>query len=167
MRAISLKMLVLIFSFLILTGSSKGAIINGDAHVTEEMHEVISEYIVKKYTSVYLDTEKQFEVHKIYGTREVGGITHVYMWSLYEGFNKATGSEGQAGHSLPALIKLKKQGNKYSVTDYKEPEDGTYYYSSLKKLFPSAYVRLASNDVMHSANLQEKIKQKAETWLHE
>ena len=43
---------------------------DGDKHITEEINEVISDYIIQKYSSSSLDIEKQFEVHKVYGLSE-------------------------------------------------------------------------------------------------
>jgi len=50
---------------------------------------------------------------------------------LYEEFNLDTKTEAQAGHSGPALIRLKQDGSAYSVVEYKEPKDGSDYGSSL------------------------------------
>lgn len=66
---------------------------DGNSHITKEMHEVISNYIIQHYSSSYGATEKQFEVHKIYGTSESNGVLSVYMCSYYGGFNKSTGTE--------------------------------------------------------------------------
>ncbi|WHY82453.1 hypothetical protein QNH23_03405 [Siminovitchia fortis] len=52
----------------VLTGCN-GSGINfkdGDKHISKEMNEVISNYIIQHYESSYYDTEKQIEVHKIY-----------------------------------------------------------------------------------------------------
>ena len=65
-----------------------------------------------------MDTEKQFEVHKVYGTKESDGVINVYMWSYYGGFNKSTGIENQAGHSLPLVVRLSKNEENYSVIEY-------------------------------------------------
>ena len=61
---------------------------DGNAHITKEMDEVISAYIVEKYKDIYYPSDKQFEVHKIYGSSEYKGTINVYMWSYFGGFNK-------------------------------------------------------------------------------
>ena len=49
--------------------------------------------------AINANTEKQFEVHKVYGTSESNEVLNVYLWSYYGGFNKSTGLENQAGLS--------------------------------------------------------------------
>jgi len=136
-------------------------------HFTEEMDEVISNYIVQKYSSVYYQTEKQFEVHEVYGTSESSGIITVYMYSYFGGFNKFTGIENQAGHSLPAVIRLKKKASGYVVTEYTEPKDGDLYQSSLQKMFPKKYLEMVQNKSGTIENLQKEMDSKVQQWLDE
>ena len=130
------NLLFLLFVSTLLTGcNGNGIALNdGDDNITLATDKVISNYIIQKYSTVYLETEKQFEVHKVYGTSESDGVLSVYMWSYYGGFNKATGTANQAGHSLPAVIRLKKDKKHYSVIEYKEPQGGSLYQSSLKEV---------------------------------
>ncbi|OLS33438.1 hypothetical protein [Bacillus sp. MRMR6] len=163
--------LVIFLSFVavFLTGCTGNGVklTDGDKHVTQEMDEVISNYIVNKYAASYYDTDKQFEVHKVYGTSNVNGVISVYMWSYYGGFNKSTGLENQSGHSLPAVIRLEKKVDTYSVIEYIEPEDGSLYQSSLKKMFPKKYVKLAQQDSGNIKDLQKEMDQKVKQWLEE
>ncbi|GGA71590.1 hypothetical protein [Ornithinibacillus halotolerans] len=165
----SVATLLLFFALLVLTSCQPGVdnLIDGDVQVTDEMNEVISDYIVQKYSSSYAHTDKQFEVHKVYGTSEVDGVITVYIWSFFAGFNESTGMENQAAHSLPAVIQLSKQDNKYSVIDYTEPKDGSLYESSLKKMFPKKYVKLAQKDAGNIEDLQLEMDEKVKQWLEE
>lgn len=129
------------------------------------MNELISDYIIQHYDGVYPETDKQFEVHKIYGAKETGGVTSVYLYSLFMGFNEKTKTEGQSGHSVPAIIKLRSEGGKYVIAHYEEPRDGADFKRSLYKIFPRKYVGKALEDTKNSADLQEEMKQKAEIWL--
>ena len=158
---------LLLGALLLLTGCSgnEANLQDGDKHITEEMDEVISDYIIQKYSSSYLDTEKQFEVHKVYGTNETDGVISVYMWSYYGGFNRSTGIENQAGHSLPAVIQLNKKEGNYSVIEYTEPQDGSLYQSSLEKLFPEKYLKLAQQDSGNIEDLQKEMDKKVKQWL--
>lgn len=140
---------------------------NGDKHISGEMDEVISNYIIQKNSSSYADTEKQFEVHKVYGTNETDEGIIVYLWSYYGGFNKSTGTEVQAGHSLPAVIQLSKKDDDYIVTEYTEPEDGSLYQSSLQKMFPKKYLKLAQQDSRNIEDLQKEMDKKVKQWLEE
>jgi hypothetical protein len=159
--------LFLLFGVLFLVGCSvnEDNLHDGDKFITEEIDEVISDYIIQKYSSTYSDTEKQFEVHKVYGTNESDGVINVYMWSYYGGFNKSNGIENQAGHSLPAVIRLSKKEENYSVIEYIEPQDGSLYQSSLKKMFPEKYLKLARQDSENIGDLQKEMDNKVKQWL--
>ncbi|WP_052360616.1 hypothetical protein [Oceanobacillus manasiensis] len=160
---------LLFFGALLLTGCSENepTIQDGDEHITEKMDEVISDYIIQKHASSYYDTEKQFEVHKVYGTDETDSVISVYMWSYYGGFNKSTGTESQAGHSLPAVIRLNKKEENYSIIDYSEPQDGSLYQSSLKEMFPKKYLKLAQQDSGKIEDLQKEMDIKVKEWLEQ
>ena len=159
---------LLIMAAILLTGckKEKETVSDGDKQITEEMDTVISDYIIDKYSSSsYMETEKQFEVHKVYGTSESEGVTTVYMWSFFGGFNRSGGLKEQTGHSLPAVIKLSKKEGGYEVTDYKEPFDGSEYSTSLKKLFPEKYIKRIHQDTGNIGDLQQEMDKKVKQWL--
>ncbi|MNR33806.1 hypothetical protein D3C85_1515140 [compost metagenome] len=112
-----------------------------------------------------MQTEKQFEVHKIYGTSESNGILRVYMYSYFGGFTKSSGLKSQTGHSLPARVELKKEETGYTVIAYTEPQDGNLYQSSLKRMFPEKYVSLAQRDTGHIEDLNKAMDAKVQQWL--
>lgn len=164
--------LIILMIVLLLVGCSGNETsnlhINDNKHqVANEMDEVISNYIIQKYTStkVYPSTEKLFEVHKIYGTSESDGVISVYMYSYFGGFNKSTGLESQMGHSLPALIRLQKKETGYTVVDYTEPKDGNLYVSSLEKMFPEKYLNIAQRDVGNIDDLEQLMDNRVQQWL--
>lgn len=138
---------------------------DGDQLISEEMNEEISNYIIQKYSTVYIDTEKRFEVHKVYGTEQTNDSITVYMYSYFGGFNKSTGLKNQAGHSLPAVIRLQKKSDGYSVTRYMEPKDGSLYQSSLKKMFPKKYLEIAQRDTGNINDLHQEMDSKVKQWL--
>ncbi|MGA4721000.1 hypothetical protein [Fictibacillus nanhaiensis] len=138
---------------------------SNEVKVTSEMNELISDYIIQHYEGVYPESDKQFEVHKIYGAKETGEMTSIYLYSLFQGFNKSTEAEGQSGHSVPAVIKLKSKDGKYVISHYKEPQDGADFKRSLYKIFPRQYAKEALDDLKNSAGLQKEMNQKAEMWL--
>ena len=86
------------------------------------------------------------------------------MWSYFNGFDETSGSDHVSGHSLPAVIKLKKENDRYVVIDYTEPKDGSSYGLSLKKMFPEKYITLADGDIKA---LLEEMDKKAALWLAE
>lgn len=163
------SILFLLFGVVFLAGCNGNEVNlkDGDKHITKEMDEVISNYIVNKYSTSYSETEKQFEVHKVYGTSELNGVISVYMWSYYGAFNKSTGLKNQSGHSLPAVIRLEKKAENYSVIEYMEPQDGSLYQPSLKKMFPKKYVKLVQQDSGNIKDLQKEMDNKVKKWLEE
>ncbi|MCR2823540.1 hypothetical protein [Lederbergia panacisoli] len=167
MKNLLLLNIVFVLAASLLTGCYDNVmnLVDGDQQVSEEMNQVISDYIVEQYAPSYYHTEKQFEVHKVYGTSESNGVITVYMWSYFGGFNKSSGIESRAGHSLPAVIRIKKDGENYKVSKYKEPQDGSSYSSSLKKMFPEKYLKLAQQDAGNLGELQIKMDQKVMEWL--
>lgn len=158
-----------ILIFLITMGCTKSneKLINGDKQMNKVMDDAISNYIIKKYSTSFSDTEKQFEVHKVYGTNELNGVITVYMWSYYAGFNKSTGVQEQSGQSLAAVIRLKEKEGAYSVIDYTEPQDGSLYQSSLKKMFPKRYIRKVHNDSGNIDELRKEMDNKVEKSLND
>ncbi|MHA7136653.1 hypothetical protein ACRTEV_05205 [Rossellomorea arthrocnemi] len=140
-------------------------LIDGDKQITQQIDDAISQYIIQNYSTSYYGTEKQFEVHKVYGTSKTDGVLSVYMWSYYGGFNKAAGLDPQSGHSLPAVIRLSKKDGTYSVIEYIEPKDGSMYQSSLEKMFPAKYVKSAQRDSGNIGELQKEMQKKVEKWI--
>ncbi|NQX64198.1 hypothetical protein [Paenibacillus qinlingensis] len=132
MRNILKINILLLFVVAFLSGCNGNGIElkDGDRNITEEMDEMISNYIIQNYSSSSRATGKQFEVQKVYGTSETNRVLSVYMWSYYGGFNKSTGTATYAGRSLPAVIQLKKDLAHYSIIKYIEPQDGSLYQSS-------------------------------------
>lgn len=159
------RYVTLAFVILLLSGCNSIFDSSSQVEVTPEMNEVITNYIIDKYKEVYPPSDRYFEVHKVYGAKEAGEITSVYMYSLYLGFNKETKTKAQSGHSLPALVKLKKEDGKYVVTYYKEPEDGTRYKDSIYKMFPRKYASKAMDDTGNIRGLEDEIQKNVEEWL--
>lgn len=133
--------------------------------IPDEMDVAITEFIIDHNQTRFGETEKQFEVHKIYGTEEKDGITHVYMYSLYNGYNRMTGAYPRSGGSYPVYLSLKKEENEYTIIEYKEPEDGYYYASSIKEMFPRKYANKAIRDSGNISGLEKEMTKQVEEWL--
>lgn len=161
------RVFLLLMAAVIFTGCNGKELnlIDGDKQVTQQIDDTISQYIIQNYATSYYGTEKQFEVHKVYGTSETDGVLSVYMWSYYGGFNKASGIEPQSGHSLPAVIRLSQRDESYSVIEYIEPKDGSMYQSSLEKMFPEKYVKSALLDSGNIGGLQKEMEKKVKKWI--
>ncbi|MCA1054073.1 hypothetical protein LCM10_03665 [Rossellomorea aquimaris] len=159
------NLLILLLAVWFLTGCNEQNLKDGDEQITEAMDAAISDYILEKNEDAFAPTEKQFEVHRVYGTSETQGTISVYMWSYYGGFNRATGTETQSGHSMPLVIRMSKNNDEYSVIEYIEPEDGSRYQPSLKKMFPRRYLKFAERDAGNLGELQKEMDKKVKRWL--
>ncbi|GGE55781.1 hypothetical protein GCM10007140_02670 [Priestia taiwanensis] len=138
--------------------------IDGDEQVTEEMNNVISNYIQDKYKREDTPSSKTFEVHKVYGTEEIDGIISLYLYTQYGEYE---GDELIQGHSYPVRIRLEKSGSSYTVTEYTKPESGYYYPSSIEDMFPKKYARKALKDTGNVHDLSEQMDNKVKDWLAE
>ena len=58
-----------------------------------------------------------------------------------------------------------KEGEAYSVIEYTEPEDGSWYLASLKKMFPEKYLKLVQQDSGKIEELQKEMDEKVKQWL--
>lgn len=150
----------------LLTACNQG-VAKGDKEVTPEMDRVISTSIIEHNEPLLDKTDEQFEVHKIYGTKEEDGTIDVYLYTLYEGYDLSTGDKAQTGASLPAHIELKEEGNQYTVVKYEEPDDGSTHQSSLESMFPKKLAKKAMKDEGSAAGLDQDMKKKVHTWLEE
>jgi len=156
------KWLLITFTLIIITGCSS----RQDVQVTKEMNEIISNNIKNHYKNIYLEDDNQFEAQKVYGAKESRGIIHIYIYSVYKEFRKDEPTE-RSGHSLPALVKLKKDGVTFKVIEYKEPKDGSLYASSIKKIFPKEFASRALHDLGNVPELHEQINEEVKKWLKE
>ncbi|WP_078381233.1 hypothetical protein [Sutcliffiella halmapala] len=133
--------------------------------IPDEMDVAITEFIINHNKTRFGETEKQFEVHKIYGTEEKDGIIHVYMYSLYNGYNRTTGAYPRSGGSYPVYLSLKKEENDYTILEYMEPDDGYYHVTSIKEMFPRKYVNKAIRDSGNISGLEKEMTKQVEEWL--
>ncbi|MGE7879175.1 hypothetical protein [Peribacillus muralis] len=133
--------------------------------ITKEMDQIVSDTIIEQNKDDFSVTDKKFEEHKIYGADEKDGVITIYLYALYEGYNKSTGTEVKAGHSYPARIKLAKDENGYVLKEYKKPEEGGEFVESLEDLFPRKYAKQVYKDQGHAAYLGEDIQKEVKNWL--
>ncbi|MFB7140795.1 hypothetical protein ACFCYN_14170 [Gottfriedia sp. NPDC056225] len=149
-------------------GCSQTSATNGPKGVTKKMDAFISNYVVDKYKgNLNNPSDKGFEVHKIYGSKNKNDTTTVYLQYFYEGFSYSTKAELETGSVVPASITLKEKGDSYKVVRYEEPGDGDMLYDDLKRIFPSKYVKQISHDQSIAAGLQDEMDKKVKQWEKE
>lgn len=145
----------------------KEEIVDGDVNVPPAMDQAISNFLVKNYDDTIDKNQKVFEVHKVYGTSEYEDVTTVYFWSYVGKFSKETGTEELSGHSLPAVIEVRKVGSNYSIVKYKEPQDGSLYKKSIEKMFPKKFRKMIEEDSGNVEHLVQKMNKDVQKWLNE
>lgn len=134
--------------------------------VSENMNEIISDYILKYNKPLYAPSYVQFESHEIYGAEEKEDGIYVYMDVLYKGYDiTESGLNNVSGGFIPTVIILvKNKDEDYYVKSYKEPQDGDEMMSSIKSMFPKNIANKLQNDVVRN-KLQRDINIEAYKWL--
>lgn len=114
----------------------------------ETLDEAVSKAIFAENKLSYYDvgTECAGEGHIIYGTEVKGNEYRVYAWTEYYLFGFENGYfMAKGGGSLPAVMTFEKTADGYTLLDAQYPMDGSYYPSSIKRMFPKEYVTRVLN----------------------
>jgi hypothetical protein len=132
----------------------------------KEINEAISNYITDYYAHILTNANKVFEAHKVYAIEQKDELINVYIYILFEGYAFAYGKFGfSCGGKNPALIVLRKDKDKFTVAKFQQPEDGSEYGPSIKRMFPRKYAKEAMSDESRDLGLEAQIKLKAKEWL--
>lgn len=126
----------------------------------KNLDSVISDYIKNNYFNWSNVTgKKKYEVHKIYGIDKRFGHKYVYLYTLFEAFETNGNTKSSIGGGANPLVIIVNEDSKgiYSVVNHKEPLDGIYYASSLKRIFPYKYL-INIKETETSNELNEKMK---------
>lgn len=73
---------------------------------------------------------------EVLGTKKQGNETTIYMWVLYEEFSNDNGLMVESGVHIPTVITVENNQGSYSLVEYWEPRDGSYYEEDIKEKFP-------------------------------
>ncbi len=94
--------------------------------------------------------------YEVLGKRKRGDTVTVYMWVLYEEFSWDPELDGgikhESGFHTPTVITAKKDGDHYTLIEYRTPRDGSYYDDDIREMFPW---RLQS-DALHPERFYKK-----------
>lgn len=95
---------------------------------------------VKSRSTAYAPGETATEGHVILDTKEQDGFITVYTIASYGafGFENGVFTIVSGSGAIPTIMAFSRDDHgKYSLLEYKEPQDGAGYTVSLKKMFPS------------------------------
>ena len=114
------------------------SVVEWDVPMAQSLDDAVSQAI-KEQSSSYLAGEVATEGHLIVDSEDKGGMVIVYTLSSYGAFGFENGifTKISGSGAIPTVITFSKDENgQLKLVDYQEPMDGSYYNSSVKKMFP-------------------------------
>lgn len=74
---------------------------------------------------------------KVLGTEKRGTETTLYMWVLYEEYSMQNNElQIETGAHMPTVITAKRENGAYTLVEYWEPRDGSYFEQDIREKFP-------------------------------
>lgn len=90
----------------------------------------------------------------------------VYAWVLVESYSQDKGNLAQqAGWSFPAVFVVDYINGDYRVTKMEVPNDGSEYWSSIERIFPSKYHNTIKEKTGNVGELQKRIEKQAKGYF--
>ena len=169
--------LIIVCILIVIVGIIYGVIVlnnkNEEVYITDNdfLYDVAKEYLInqEKETSHDKDMPKfnSFIAYKGFGIQENSNKTekYAYMWILQENYYSVDNKiHLGTGSSMPYKFTFKDD----KVLKYDIPEDGSYYTSSMKNLFPSdVYNKIISYDSSSSGELGKNLRQQLRNYYSE
>ena len=112
------------------------------------MENNIKEYLIKEDEKNSLfENEKSFVAMRIYLIKEESKEKYyVYAWVLQEKYYLDNDKIIEdTGSSIPYKFELVKENDRYMVSDYEIPRDGSYYAKDMKHIFPNSVLKDIEN----------------------
>lgn len=114
---------------------------------------------------------------QVLGKEKSGNTVTVYAWVLYQEFDRDNGKlEHVSGAHIPTVITLTRENGVYSLAEYWEPRDGTYYPEDIKAKFPwhlrlqalnsQWYIDRQKENCLHAAEAYFKAVGDSLTWTY-
>jgi len=108
----------------------------------EKIERAVQNYLIKLDKNNRHQNSKTFVSMRNYLIEEKENEIILYTWVLSETYYMDNNEIIQdSGYSIPHKITLKKENGEYVVINHQIPKDGSYYESSMKKLFPHSVIR--------------------------
>jgi hypothetical protein len=114
---------------------------------------------------------KMFCAYSLFGSEVKDNKTYIYLWALCAEYRlengKLTEGTGRAG-PLVLIATSSQQSN--TITEHLEPENGTGYAPSIKKMFPTQYYNEMSKTQRYytviAADLNSNVEAQAKTYYN-
>ncbi len=147
--------LIIVIVVVILTKKENTAFIENN----EFLYDKAIDYIVKQIKLESHDKDKEdyqvFTDYEGFGIEEKDNKKVAYMWILQESYY-IENNELQISEGSSMAYKFIFENNE--VIDYEIPEDGSYYTSSIKNMFPDSIENKIMSFEMDNTKLKEKVK---------
>jgi len=150
---------------------SYGIVIGAKSYLKTQEPENLDEAVslaIKSRATAYKDGETATEGHIILDTEEKDGLVKVYTIASdgifgFENdvFTKVSGS----GAIATVITFYKDENSKYSLTQYREPMDGSYNLQSKKELFPKKLWDKVLSENKYYPDLIKQQEEQAEAYL--
>lgn len=154
MRVANIKYGILfIIVIVIFAGCSKTINTSNSTSVNRQIDAALDAAVgkaVKNYgENAYAKGELATEGHEILEVEEKDSTVKAYTISRfgYFGFQNGVFTTISGNGAIPTVITFSKNNSGYSLMEYKEPQDGSAYGESIKKMFPkSLWDKVLSHD---------------------
>ena len=159
-------------SSLLYTVAASGDVVvskNGDfkAQNPKTVDEAVSQAILSRGKG-YKEEEVFTEGHTILDTEEKNNRVKVYTISSFGSFGFENGifTKVSGSGAIPTVITfIKNENGEYSLLEYKEPQDGSYYIKSIKEMFPSKMWSKVLNGQKYYPDLAKQQEEQAKKYL--
>ncbi|MDE7124532.1 MAG: hypothetical protein K2N83_03470, partial [Eubacterium sp.] len=154
---------IIIFSALLLFCGCSNSVVSES--VAPEIEAAVAQAILKENESGYREGECPAEAYIIFGTQTKNNTIYVYLYYSFVNFGfQNSNFVDVSGAQMPAVFEF--DAENYELIDVLYPDDGAYYASSIKRMFPKQYESKALNlSDADSENLNNQLNKYAENYL--
>lgn len=130
------------------------------------MNSFIEEQIIAHHHGGYKSGDFCCADFKVLGKKRNKESTTVYMWVLYQEYDEKNGNiEEVSGAHIPTVITVKEEDGKFSLVEYWEPRDGSYYSKDIREKFPLYLQAKAVDSQKYIDEQQENCDKKAQEYF--
>lgn len=133
-----------------------------DKELSEFVENCIIEHHQKKYTGMPFSCADI----EVLGTENDNDSITLYMWVLYTEYHQKGDMLVEDGVAhIPTVITVKKRSGGYSLAEYLEPRDGSFYVEDIREMFPWYLRSKAVDSQRYIQKQQENCIKKAEEYF--
>ncbi len=137
-------------------------------NLNQEMSSFIEEQIMQHHHGLYTSGEFYCADFQVLGTKRDKENTTVYMWVLYQEYNKENGNIKEvSGAHIPIAITIRQTApnGQYELVEYWEPREGSHYVKDIREKFPWYLHGKALDSQRYIQSQQAECQQKAKGYF--